>query len=410
MNWTRRRTLTSLLGVATTALAGCLGDDTENRALPETPTGTWHQSAHDTANTSVSDVSIPPRGTPAWRNGEADTIAPVVAGERLFSVDDKLRAFDTQTGDQQWQTDLGLDNPGTSVTMPAVTPEHVVLGVEGRIIAFARDDGSEQWDTPIEGVPLGPVTSAPDNQIGVLPIERPERNEAVGELVGFELFTGEQRWTVPFRVSSQTAPPAVFDEHVFGVGYTEEDTPVIRAFRVTDGRIRWEQELDDPETPPVVTQSGLFVGDRGVLLQYTHSGETLSSIAGDSNNGASIEAIALADGTAFVLSENGLSAITVSSNERQWHVDATPQADGICVGRDSIVAPVSSDEFDLDTSWPCIAAFNRSDGAVQWYHAIDDAFDPVISAPPVIADGAVFTMSNTSSGVTALGDLSPSEE
>ena len=352
MNWTRRRTLTSLLGVATTALAGCLGDDTKNRALPETPTGTWHQFAHDTANTSVSDVSVPPRGTPAWRNGEADTIAPVVAGERLFSVDDKLRAFDTQTGDQQWQTDLGLDSPGTSVTIPAVTPDHVVLGVEGRIVAFARDDGSEQWETPIEGVPLGPVTSAPDNQVGILPIERPERNEAVGELVGFDLLTGEQRWTAPLRVSSRTAPPAVFDEQVFGVGYTEEDIPVLRAFRVTDGQIRWEEELDDPQTPPVVTQSGVFVGNRGVLLQYTHSGDALNSIAGNSNNGAPIRAIAVADETAFVLSEDGLSAITVSNSERQWQVDATPKADGICVGRDSIVAAVSFDEFDLHTSWP----------------------------------------------------------
>lgn len=294
--------------------------------------------------------------------------------------------------------------------MPAVTPEHIVLGVEGRIVAFGRDDGSEQWETPIEGVPLGPVTSAPDNQVGILPIERPKHHEAVGELVGFELFTGEQRWTAPLRVSSRTAPPAVYDGQVFGVGYTEEDTPVIRAFHLTDGQIQWEQELDDPETPPVVTQSGVFVGDRGVLLQYTHSGDALNSIAGNSNNGAPIRAIAVGDETAFVLSEDGLFAITVSNSERQWHVDATPQADGICVGQDSIVAPVSSDEFDLDTAWPCIAAFSRSDGTVQWYHAMDDAFDPVISAPPVIADGAVFMMSNTSSGVTALGDLPPQEE
>lgn len=71
---------------------------------------------------------------------------------------------------------------------------------------------------------------------------------------------------------------------------------------------------------------------------------------------------------------------------------------------------MSSDEFDLDTSWPCIAVFSRSNGTVQWYHAIDDAFDPVISAPPVIADGAVFRMSNTRSGVTALGDLPPQGE
>jgi outer membrane protein assembly factor BamB len=90
MNWTRRRTLAAFLGVGTTTLAGCLNDNIENRSLPETPTGTWHQSGHDSANTSVSDVSVPPRGTPAWQGGETTTIAPVIAGERLFSVDTKL--------------------------------------------------------------------------------------------------------------------------------------------------------------------------------------------------------------------------------------------------------------------------------------------------------------------------------
>ena len=407
MNWTRRRTLTTLLGVATTTLAGCLGDDIEDQPLPETPTGTWHQSAHDGANTSVSDVSIPPRGTPAWQSGNADTVAPVVAGDRLFSVDDKLRAFETRSGDQQWQTDLGTDDPGATTTTPAVTADQIILGLEGRIVGFAREDGTEQWELPIDGIPQGPVTTDPDSRIGVQPIERRDSDGTVGELFAFELPTGKRRWTAPLRVSPVTTPPAVFDQQVFGVGYTETGTPVLRAVGLTDGQRRWERELDDPETPPVVTESGVFLGDSGTLRQYTHSGDNLDNITDDSEDKGALHAIAVADETAFILSENGLSAVSLPDGDREWHFDATPRADGLCVGRDSIVAPVSSDEFNLDTSWPCIAAFSRSNGNVQWYHAVDDAFHPTINTTPVIADGAVFIITKPNSGVTALGDLPP---
>jgi outer membrane protein assembly factor BamB len=336
-------------------------------------------------------------------------MAPVVADEQLFAVDDKLRAFETQSGDQLWQADLGADIPGTGITVPAVTSAHVIIGAKERILAFDREDGAEEWERRIEGFPLGPVTVDRDHRLGILPVERPESDSAAGELITFELSSGEQRWTAPLRVSPYTVPSAVFNEQVFGVGYDEAETPVIRAFSLADGQLRWGQELSDPETPPVVTDSGVFIGDSGTLYQYTHSGEKKKEVTGTEND-ATFRAIAVAEETVFVLSNNGLSAVSVPDGERQWHFDATPKADGLCVGKDSIVAPVSSDEFDLDTSWPCIAAFSRSDGAVRWYHAVDDAFDPVISAPPVIADGAVFMMSNTRSGVTALGDLPPQGE
>ena len=383
MNWTRRRTLTSLLGVATTTLAGCLGDNIEDRALPETPTGTWRQIAHDAGNTSVADVSVPSRATPAWETGRADTIQPVVAGDQLFSVDGKLRAFETQTGDQLWQTDPEIDDPVGPVTTPAVTAESVILGTENRLVAFAREDGTTQWERPLQGMPSGPVTVDRDHQIGIVPVERLTNESVTTELRAFELSSGDHRWSGPLRISLQTTPPTVFDKQVVATGYTDDDVPVLRAFGVTDGEMQWEQELDDPETPPVTVQSGVFVGDGGTLRQYSHSGEQLETVADSTDDQPAIAAIAVADETAFVLSGDGLSAVSIPDRTNQWHFDANPQADGICVGQETVVAPVSSDEFDLDTSWPCIAAFDRSDGTVQWYHAFDDAFDPVTTHHPL---------------------------
>lgn len=56
-----------------------------------------------------------------------------------------------------------------------------------------------------------------------------------------------------------------------------------------------------------------------------------------------------------------------------------------------------------------VAAFEQSDGTVQWGHLIEgfDAFPPT---PPVLAEGAVFYASSETSGVVALGDRPPTDE
>lgn len=408
MNWARRRALACVIGCGTAALAGCLDDGDHGRPLPDTPSGTWQQFAHDAGNTGTSDVSVPERGTPAWESGGAETVPPIVAGETVFSVAEELIALDTRTGDERWSVDL--DAGSSDVTTPAVTDEQVLFGIEDRVVAFARDDGDELWETPIEGAPLGPTTVSADHQVAIVPFERRTQGEPVAELIAFDTETGDTEWTASVRVSPSTAPPAVFEDRVYGAGHVQEETAVLRGFSVADGTLDWESELDDPETPPIVTPAGVYIGDGGRLRRYEHSGDDTGTPFDLPGNGGGIRAIAVADGTAFVLSDDGLSAVSVTDGSRQWDVDAEPRADGICVGRETVVAPVSSDEFDLDTSWPCVAAFDRSDGTTRWYHPIDDAFDPSVGAPPAIADGAVYFVSNTVDGIAALGDLPPRDE
>jgi len=391
-------------------LSGCLNIFTsnENRPLPESPTGTWLQSAHDAGNTGASNVTVPERGTPAWNGGSAETIPPLVDEETVYSVGDALVALDGQTGEQQWRTNLEVDSSGAPLTQPAVTGEHILLGSTGRLMSFDPADGSKQWTRTIDGVPIGPMTVAPDLSIGVVPFERPQQDDPVLELVAFSVASGETEWTAPLRASIRTTPPAVFDECVYASGYTEDETPILRSFAAEDGALMWERTLDAPTTPPVATTDGVFIGDDGAVLVYDpKTGEHRTSVAVADRT---IRAIAVADVTVFVLGADGLAAVSASDGSERWSTDGDPQADGLAVGQNTVVAPISGDAFDLETSWPCIGAFDRIDGTTRWYYAVDDTFDPTISAPPVIADGAVFAMSNTNSGITALGDLPPNEE
>ncbi|MFC4246894.1 PQQ-binding-like beta-propeller repeat protein [Natribaculum luteum] len=356
----------------------------------------------------MSDVTVPDRGTPVWNSGGATTISPLIAGETVVSVDDGLTALDAETGNQKWQTDLDSDPSSASLTQPSVADGNILLGSKGQLRSFDLEDGSEQWVRKIDGAPIGPITVGPDNQIGIVPFERPEKGDSVIELVAFAVSSGETEWTAPLLVSVRTTPPAIFDSRVYTGGYTRDETPIIRCLDADSGELVWERELDDPATQPVATEDGIIVGDGGSLIVYDPAeGERLASIDVTDRE---IRAIAIADGMAFVLSYDGLIALSISDGSEHWSVKGDPQADGLAVGRNTVVAPISSDAFDLDTSWPCIAAFDRSDGTTRWYYTIDDTFDPAISAPPVIADGAVFAMSNKRSGITALGDLPPEED
>jgi outer membrane protein assembly factor BamB len=409
MSWRRRRLLAGAGSVSVAALSGCLslfGDD--GRSLPEPPTGTWQQSGHDAGNTCASDVTVPDRGTPAWNGGSATTIPPLIDGGTVYSVGDGLTALDAETGDRRWGADFDGDSSSTLHTQPAVAGGHVLLGSEGRLRSFDPETGDERWGRAVEGAPIGPITVGPDEQLGIVPFERPRRGEAVIELVAFAVDSGETAWTAPILASVRTTPPAMFDGRVYAGGYTRDDTPILRCFGADDGGLVWERELADPTTEPIATEAGVLTGDGGdIAVHDPAEGERLASIEVTDRE---IRGIAVADGTAFVLAERGVIAVSIPDGSERWSVEGSPRADGLAVGRNAVVAPISSDAFDLDTAWPCIAAFDRGDGAIRWYHAIDERFDPAIGAPPVVADGAVFAMSNKRSGITALGDLPPVED
>ena len=393
---------------ALSALAGCLGVfDDDDRSLPEPATGTWSQSGHDPRNTAASDVIVPERGTPAWNAGDATTIPPLVVGETVYSVGSDLRALESETGSHRWQVDLDSDSASATLTQPAVASGHVLLASEGQLRAFDVEDGSELWTRQIDGAPLGPITVDSDGRMGIIPFERPVADEPVVELVAFTVSSGETEWTAPLLTSGRMTPPALVDNRVYACGYTRDDTPIVRCLEANSGERVWERELADPSTRPVATRDHIVIGDDGNLVIHgLVDGEQLTAI---DVMGREIRAIAIEGETAFVLSSDGLFAVSMADGSERWSVTGTPRPDGLAVGRNTVVVPISSDTFDLDTSWPCIAAFGRNDGSVQWYYAIDDSFDPAIGAPPVIADGAVFAMSNTRSGITALGNLPPED-
>jgi outer membrane protein assembly factor BamB len=402
MNFTRRRLLASAAGLC--VISGCLGSsENSGRSLPTTPTGAWNQSGNDARNTSNPDVTVPDRGTQAWSGGSG-LITPLVVDETVYTVDDVLTALDTQTGDVQWQTRLDIEESPNSATQPAVAGEQILLASEDQLAAFDTVDGSTRWDRTITGLPGGPITVDTDRQLGFTLFQRPEQSESTSELVAFDVESGDTTWTAP--LGGLSSAPAVFEDHVYVTGRAGPDTRVLRCLDVDSGGLVWEREPEDPKTRPVCTDTGVLVGENAVISVYDHSnGMRLASVGVPNEQ---IRAIAVDNGTVFVLAGSGLSAVSIPDGEERWsRGENQARADGLAVGDNSIVAPVSQESLG---SGPSVAAFDRADGTLRWRYVVDGVFSPKIVSQPVLADGAVFAMSNTETGVTALGDLPPQGE
>jgi outer membrane protein assembly factor BamB len=329
----------------------------------------------------------------------------LVADGTVYTVDDVLTALNARTGEHRWQTDLDIEESPNSATRPAVAGDRLLLASNGRLRSFDTSDGSERWKRDVTGSPARPMTVAPDQRMGFVFLRRPEQERPPSELVAFAVESGETEWTAP--LTSLRNPPAVVGDSVYVAGWAGPETQVLRRLELDNGRRVWEREVENSTTPPVGTDTGVLIGEGADIRLYDRSdGKRLGSLSVPQGQ---IRALAVDDGTAFVLAEAGLLAVSVPDGSEQWSRSGKSdyaQANGLAVGRETVVAPVFPEPLDAS---PSIAAFDRADGTPRWHYAIDEAFSPTIVAPPVLADGAVFVMSNTENGVTALGDLPPRE-
>ncbi len=387
-----RRTFLAIGAGVTAGLAGCLGDS--GRPLPATPDGAWRQPLHNARNTGASDVTVPARGNPAWDRGPGHIAAPVITDGTVFSVADEAAALSARSGSEAWRVDL----PSRARYAPALHGDQLVVPTEEALVALAIADGEDRWTTPLPRPAQHAVTVIDDAALVTVPV-------ADTGLIAYDLTDGDERWR-DGMYRPRTA--AVAEDTIYVTGYKlDGDTSVLRALDVSDGSPRWEEQLDRPHIPPIITNHGILVSDAETLALHNHDegtrDETLTTFTDRIH-----EAPAVRDDIAFVPVESGeVAAVSLTDGGIEWRVDAmVTSGTGLSVGRDTVVASLTSLP---DTSGAGIAAFNRTDGTVQWEHKLE-GFDVYPSTEPVLAEDAIYYTSNASTGVVALGDLDPRDE
>lgn len=400
MSWTRRGVLASMAGVC--GVSGCLASP--DRSLPTAPTGRWNQSRCDAQKTAASDVTVPERGNLAWDGGSGRMLS-VVADQTVYTVDgdDGLTALNAQTGEHRWQTALGLDrDAGEPVGVSGgVIDKQLLIATPGRLRSFNTSDGDKQWEQGLRGRASSISTTVlPDRQIGLVDFTHRQKYY----IIAVTTESGEIKWRdSALRIGGRGL--AVFDDHVYVTGTSQTGEEVLRCLEVDTGELIWQQGIADTDrySTHVCATSGVLIGEGADITVYDHS---------DGTQRASVElphgrvrSIAVDDGTAFVLAESGLAAVSVPDGSRQWSLSRDPTRHFVrgppAVGRESVVAPV----FMESLGCPAVVAFERIDGARRWHYTLGDDFCGTIWSQPVLADGAVFVDTSLHT-VAALGDIS----
>ena len=209
-----------------------------------------------------------PRPSPRriWAEGEKKwhVDAPVaVAGGRVLAAsafldkeklgDRALFSLDATTGKIQWRTPLPLNPWGG----PAVKDNTIVIGgstigyeitalkgAKGDVAGYELETGKQKWrKTVATGGILGAVAIAGDKVIA---------SASDGKVRAFDLATGERAWIWEGKTPI-FAPPAVASDTV----YAADLKGVVHAIGLVDGQSKWDLDLGDH---PKVKAPGMVYG------------------------------------------------------------------------------------------------------------------------------------------------------
>jgi len=400
MRWTRRGVLASVAGVC--GVSGCLASP--DRALPTTPTGRWNQSRCDAQNTAASDVTVPERGNLAWASGSGRMLS-VVADQTVYTVDgdDGLTALNAKTGERRWQTtlDLDLDAAEPVGVSGGVVGDQLLVATPGERYSFSTADGSERWQRELQGNASSiSTTVVPDRQLGLVDFTYRQQYY----IIAFDTESGEIKWRdAALRMGGRGL--AVFGDHVYVTGFSETEGEVMRCLGLDAGKLLWQRGLGDRDqySTHVCSMSGVLIGEGADITVYDHTdGKQITSVEVPHGR---VRGFAIDDGTAFVLSESGLSAVSMPDGSEQWFLSKDPTRHFVrgplAAGRETVVAPVYMESLGC----PAVVAFEKVDGTRRWHYTLGDDFCGQFWSQPVLADGAVFVDTSLHT-VTALGDLS----
>ncbi|ELZ54043.1 Pyrrolo-quinoline quinone beta-propeller repeat-containing protein [Halorubrum hochstenium ATCC 700873] len=394
----RRSVLTAGVAGVFAGLSGCLGDG--DRSLPSTPSGSWPQHMRDGANTGATAATAPSRGNLAWTSDAFTRWPPVAVDDEVYvgnvdpSPGPKVVALDATDGSERWRVDIEEAGHYTS----AVVGDYLVAAYGDRVVALDRESGDREWTETLSGtLSYTEITAVPAESLVLIP----RRSGGEGGLTALDAATGEERWAEPLPGSVED-PPAVRGDGVF----VAADSALYR-LDIADGSEAWRRNVGSVALGPSATAAGLLVAADGDLaVRDPDTGDRLRALDGYDGE---VHGVAVADGTAYWLTDERLAAVDVANGTEVWRLDAAGSQEGLCVGRETVVAPVRYEGFDLETAWPAVAAFDRDTGDVRWYYHID-GFDVMFTTPPVLVDGAVYVAANTIDAVGALGDVPPSDE
>lgn len=250
--------LKSLLPLSAALLAACAG-------TPE-----------DNAPAELTDFVIERKVDRLWTATVGDgqgkglyQLRPVVEGDTLYiaSADGVLQARDALSGKVRWERDLELTISGGV----GVDDERLFLGTTEGVVLALDQTGEELWRAQVNGEVLAPPVS--NDEIVVA-------QTYDGQLVGFDVVSGEKRWaysaSVPRLTLRGTSTPVLDGQFVFA-GLANGR---VVALDQKTGELRWEQRVSvakgSTEIERLSDVDGSLLVESGVLYAVGYQGKMIA--------------------------------------------------------------------------------------------------------------------------------------
>lgn len=255
-------------------------------------------------------------GSEEWRYyttvGEEFISSPAVSEGIvcLGSMDGNLFALDQDAGDERWTFETG----GPIISSPVVVDGMVLVGSgDQHLYAVSVENGTEEWSADLEGE----VFSSPAVADGIAYVGT-ER----GYLYAIDVGSGQVEWR--FEADSGiAATPAVRE----GTVYVRSRGGSLYAVGIDEGQQRWKTDIGAEGTSsPAVSEGQVFVaGDWRVYAFATSDmddAETGEELWVASAGGSVTGSPTVAGETAYVLAENRVSALNMTSGGQRWQYNA----------------------------------------------------------------------------------------
>lgn len=344
----------------------------------------------------------------AWQRelGSGYSSVAVAGGKALTMFSDGERdhmvAFDQATGDEQWRLDLGETYVGHdgSHTGPMSTPlvvgqRVIALGPFGRLVSASLESGEVLWSTELTKSaeakkPHYGFSTAPLVIDGVIVVQIGAAEG--GAVAGFDLETGEQRWTaleekidhqspVPFPVGDRTMVMAAGGKH-------------LSALDPRDGTVLWSYEHEGGGARGMMSLMPVLAGEERVFLAHKDNSSKVLRI-GHSDDGLTLEPLwengairnsynvaVYHEGNIYAFSSRFLTCVDAETGEAHWKSRAP--GDGFLMLVDGHLV------------------IQTKDGSLHVARATPDGYQEVASlelfeelawAPPGFADGSIYVRS-----------------
>jgi len=386
----RRSLLNGVAVGVVTALAGCSSDSDDSDSDTETvdddtPTVTvndgggddvatpveqasdWSQFQADGANTGATTAVGPDGGGRVrwWSDTFGVTTSPVIEDETVYIGSgfkhQSVFAFDRDTGDRTWQTEIGDSVDHLERTL--AVNDGTVYAATDEVSALDTETGAQEWSEYVDA--LWGITFADETVFAAA--------GGGGPIVALDETSDETRWS---RDIHTITPPAVARGYVFVVGNDN-----LIALDAESGETEWTATIDRAGGPPTVADGTVVVGTRENLFAHdVTTGDHEWTLEGDFR----YTDISTRDGTLYLTGrqqEGGervsrALAVDVETGIVEW----TTEDDNLEAG-----STVVTEETVYVTTRNRVYALDPETGDIEWWLQFQW---PVSS--PAVADGTLY--------------------